>query len=291
MPDVSVIIVNYNTRELILQCLQSVYDCTKDVHFEVIVVDNNSSDGSVEAVRLEYPQVKLIANCENQGFGKANNTGAVTAGGKYLFLLNSDCILLNNAVKIFFDNAEKLQGERIGALGSLLLDAEEGFCHSYGNFGTFGRMLKNHLMDYVYHVFPKKRVIVHPSLPFDVDYIVGADLFLPRKVIDEIGFFDEQFFMYSEENELQYRMFLNNYRRVIIDGPRIIHLEGKSIQVKVNREIMRYTSLFKYIRKYNNSFKYYVFRWAMFFLLLPKVLFVKGYSGEDRKRYFRFLLS
>ena len=101
--DVSVIIVNYNTKELTRNCLKSVFEKTKGVNFEVIVSDNGSTDGSIEMIKSEFPEVILIENNANLGFGAANNRALKIARGKYVFYLNSDTLLLNNAVKIFFD--------------------------------------------------------------------------------------------------------------------------------------------------------------------------------------------
>ena len=97
--DVSVIIVNYNTKDLLRDCINSVIEQTKNISFEIIVSDNGSSDGSIEMLKAEFPKVIILNNKENLGFGKANNRGAEISNGKYLFLLNSDTVLLNNAIK------------------------------------------------------------------------------------------------------------------------------------------------------------------------------------------------
>lgn len=110
--DVSIIIVNYNTKELTRNCLRSIFDQTKDVDFEVIVSDNGSTDGSIEMIRAEFPQVILIENNANLGFGAANNRGLKIARGKYVFYLNSDTVLLNNAVKLFLTTGSLRQRGR-----------------------------------------------------------------------------------------------------------------------------------------------------------------------------------
>ena len=103
---VSIIIVNYKTKDLTLQCLDSVFQWTSGVEYEIILVDNHSEDGSVKKIRESYPNIKVIENKENQGFGRANNIGAKVAIGRYLFLLNSDTILVENVVKSFYDFME-----------------------------------------------------------------------------------------------------------------------------------------------------------------------------------------
>ena len=121
---VSVIIVNFNTRELLRNCLNSIYSQTKDISFEVIVSDNGSVDGSVEMLRSDFPQVILVDNKANLGFGTANNKGLDVAKGEFVFYLNSDTLLLNNAIKIFYDYWKQHESEQLGALGCNLVDGE-----------------------------------------------------------------------------------------------------------------------------------------------------------------------
>lgn len=129
MMNVSIIIVNYNTKVLLGQCLESVFEMTRDIAFEVLVVDNASSDGSEEYITSKFADVVWINSGGNLGFGRANNLGAEHAKGEYLFLLNSDTILKNNAVKIFYDYMQSHKDERIGALGAWLYDDMGGINH------------------------------------------------------------------------------------------------------------------------------------------------------------------
>ena len=130
--NVSIIIVNYNTKKLLSDCLKSIYEQTKDLEFEVIVSDNGSTDGSIEMLKSDFPQVILIENNANLGFGTANNRGLSVAKGKYIFYLNSDTILKNNAVKYFFDFWENSpEPEKIGGLGANLLNSAGETIHSY----------------------------------------------------------------------------------------------------------------------------------------------------------------
>ena len=112
--DVSIIIVNYNTKDLIKNCIDSIYEQTKDIKFEIIVSDNGSVDGSIEMIKSEFPNVILIENNANLGFGTANNRGLKIAKGKYIFYLNSDTVLLNNAVKLYPDNKAFIIKEKKG---------------------------------------------------------------------------------------------------------------------------------------------------------------------------------
>lgn len=229
--DVSIIIVNYNTKDLLKDCIESILLQTIDIEYEIIIVDNDSHDGSVEMLREEYPVVKVIEAGENLGFGRANNLGMKGAKGKYFFLLNSDTLLLNNAVKAFYDQAEKLSGQymKTPVLGSILLGRDKKPCHSYGKFQTPGQELLNITAKYLR--FLKRKELLSPERVADskpVDYITGADLFLPRRAFEETGGFDPDFFMYCEEVDWQRRLADKGYVRLIVDGPEIIHLEGGS---------------------------------------------------------------
>lgn len=130
--DVSIIIVNYNTKRLTCQCIDSIIEKTEGVSFEIIVVDNNSTDGSQELLSHDN-RIVFIEAGENLGFGKANNLGFKKSTGKYLFFLNSDTILLNNALLYFFDFYESFKG-RIGGVGCLLENDKGLHIHSYADF-------------------------------------------------------------------------------------------------------------------------------------------------------------
>jgi GT2 family glycosyltransferase len=236
--DVSIIIVSYNTKDLLRNCLVSIYEQTAGLVFEIIVSDNGSTDGSLEMIKKEFGQVILIENNANLGFGAANNQGLNIAKGKYIFYLNSDTVLLNNAVKIFFYFWEKYsEPDKLGALGCNLLDAKGEIVKSYGNFPTIYLEIKlliflicrcviialAYLCKIDYHRFLRKNEIV--AKIGSVDFISGAAFFVRN---DKSEYFSEDFFLYYEETDLQYRLNKANRRRVLIDGPLICHLERKS---------------------------------------------------------------
>ena len=236
--DVSIIIVNYNTCDVTRSCLKSVFEHTKDIDFEVIVSDNGSKDDSVKMIKQEFPQVILIENNANLGFGTANNRGLKIAKGKYIFYLNSDTILLNNAVKIFFEYWENsLEKDKIGALGCNLMDKELQVNHSYCSFPKasieIAKFIRRIIVVYIKCIFNilglnyKKYATSNNYQLYigNVDYVTGADLFV---INDKNAYFDERFFLYYEETDLQWKIMQNGLLRKIIDGPKIIHLQGNS---------------------------------------------------------------
>ena len=290
MIDVSVIIVNYNTCRLTLQCLDSVFKNTKDISFEVIVVDNASCDDSVPCIREQFPQVKLVLSNLNLGFGKANNLGAEIAKGTYLFLLNSDTILLNNAIKIFFYSMQQMPPD-IACIGCQLLDPNLKPTHSFGNFPTIRSTLKDALLVImpIFRRYKKEKEI--SGYPFIVNYITGADLFLRKAISDRHGLFDPDFFMYYEETEMQYRFRKYGYKSMIINTPSIIHLEGASGNKYKRNYRTKYfltEGCFWYFRKTENRVNYFIFRTLFAMLRLPSVL-LKNVSLESKCEYIRLL--
>lgn len=180
--DVSVIIVNYNTKELVKNCLTSVFVHTSGINFEVIVSDNGSSDGSVKMIKESFPQVVLVENGMNIGFGAANNRGLQVAKGKYIFYLNSDTVLLNNAIKIFFDYWENATNKDcIGALGGVLLNDKLQETHSSGYFPNYRLIFRSLFLSFLDSIGLKKKIKEFLNIKIFqkkgcVDYITGADL-------------------------------------------------------------------------------------------------------------------
>ena len=284
--DVSIIIVNYNTKQLLADCLATVFEKTKDVAFEVIVADNASTDSSEEYIKEHYPSVKWINSGENLGFGRANNLGAKYASGKYLFLLNSDTLLLNNAIRIFFDYAESHQHEGIGTLGSWLLDKNEKPNNSFGFFpcpkNEIGYLLGKYQLPSLSDITEEK----------EVDYITGADLFIEKRLFDKLDGFDKNIFMYYEETDLQYRLAQRGLSRKIIPGPRIIHLEGGSFENKglsLKRFLMAQTSYNYYLRKNFHGLNYFFNRVMLCLIRLTLFITTKWTVAEKIKAYYLVL--
>lgn len=222
--DVSVILVNYNTKQMTSDCIDSIISHTQGVTYEIILVDNASKDGSREFFTND-PRVKYIYSEKNCGFGYGNNLGMHYAHGKYIFLLNTDTLLINNALKDFFVYAESHEPNTV--YGCWLVNGKGEDTCSYLHFPafTFKQFWKMH----VKHDMEDN---LHVSIHSDrfVDIIVGADMFIPRGVIKTVGGFDTNIFMYAEEGEYQYRMMQAGIRRKLINQPQIIHLGGVVVE-------------------------------------------------------------
>ncbi|TVZ16941.1 glycosyltransferase family 2 protein [Maribacter sp. MAR_2009_72] len=276
--EVSVIIVNYNTLTLTKNCLDSIKKFTKDIHYEVILVDNGSTDGSKEFF-ANYPSINFIYSDTNLGFGKANNLGYANSKGKYIFLLNSDTILLNNAIKIFKDEMDLMPAD-VACIGTRLLSEKLEYNHSFNLLPSMKGILKSIAETYlrIFNIrFKSFNERAFDDLKsFDVEYIIGADLFIRKNVVENYGLFDSDFFMYFEDSYLQYYYGLQNLTMKIITGPKIIHLENKSSETTVKhysfiREKMYHEGLFIYMRKRYGLLIYLFFR-LLFILRLPLFL-------------------
>ena len=227
MIDVSVVLVNYRKADLTDACIDSIMQHTADVRYEIIVVDNASGDGSAEHLRARFPSVSIIESPENVGFGSGNNLGADQATGKYLFFLNNDTIVHNNAIKMLYDFYEQSMDPHLGVVGCFLLNPDGTPGHSVGDFPNvwiepvataFRRLLGLQKENQI----PADKSVVH------VDFVSGADMFFDRAIYDRHGGFDPAFFMFYEETELQHRYSSHGYRNYAIRGPEITHLEGRS---------------------------------------------------------------
>ena len=269
--DVSVIIINYKTPDLVIDCVRSIKEKTEDISYEIIVIDNASADGSVEVMRRELREdVTLIEPEINLGFGKANNLGVKQAKGKYVFLLNSDTVLINNAIKILYDYME--QSPKAGIVGGNLysvdLKENSSFCMSFDDIESLKKQAgwMNIIMEIVSRMFRQKfyneeqkrkhaykNTFNHSDEPMEVGYIFGSDMMLPRKLYDQMRGFDPEFFMYAEEEELSWRIHQAGYKIVNVPMAKIIHLDGgtfKRDQSFNSRQfIMRMTGAMIYYKK------------------------------------------
>lgn len=290
--DISVILVNYNTLKLTSQCIDSIVEHTKDVEYEIILVDNASTDGSKEYFET-LPKITYVYNKENLGFGKANNIGFKYAKSKYILLLNSDTYLLNNAIKCFYDEFEKMSAD-VACIGCKLLLPDKTPNHSYEELPTLKREFQNlieiylHPFKFKFHSFNERDYDDIDN--FKVGYITGADLCIRRNVIEELGFFDPDFFMYSEEMELQHRYSKNGYSSVIVSTPQIVHLEGASgVKRSYKTKRMYFDGRMIYSKKTYKPWEYIIYR-IILFLSIPQ-FFASCFSFKESMSMIWFVLT
>lgn len=235
--DVSIIIVNYNTKKIIENCIQSIYDKTTGIDFEIIVVDNASRDGSQQMMAEKFQDVKLIELNENIGFGRANNNAIEFATGRNILFLNPDTKLINNAIKVLSDYLDN--SPKSGACGGNLLDENLKPAQSFRLIYPSLFFEVNEMLMKIPEklLFGKSREYNYSNKYKSVAYITGADLMIKKTVIDKVGFFNPLFFMYFEETDFCNRINKLGYKIISIPEAKIQHLEGKSFgNHKVNAD-------------------------------------------------------
>lgn len=248
--DVSVIIVNYKTSQLLVPAIDSILDKTEDIVYEIIVVDNHSQDDSERVVHEHYGnRVTYLPLAENVGFGRANNEGLRIARGRNILFLNPDTILVNNAVRILSDYLDSHPDT--GAVGGNLYTAD---MQPNVSFNRVRPSIFDETDQATHRLLSRLRfgrngLFNHTGHTIEVGFIAGADLMIPRQVLDSVGPFDPDFFMYYEETELCRRIAKATYRIVSVPEAKIIHLEGKSFVNNAERERRALISRRIYFRK------------------------------------------
>lgn len=251
----SVVIVNYNVRYFLEQCLHSVMNACKGLDAEIFVVDNSSVDGSVKMVREKFPEVIQIENKENLGFSSANNQAMRFAKGEYILLLNPDTLVeddtLRKVVAFMDEHADA------GGLGVKMIDGKGKF------LPESKRALPTPLVAFykifgLSSLFPKSRIFSQYHLGYldkdkthEIDVLAGAFMLLRKKVLDETGLLDESFFMYGEDIDLSYRITKAGYKNYYYPGTRIIHYKGESTKKSsLNYVFIFYNAMIIFARKH-----------------------------------------
>jgi hypothetical protein len=258
MTDLSVIIVNYNVKEFLLNSLDSIRKAAKNISSEIIVVDNNSDDGSIEALREKYPDVILIENKKNVGFGRANNQALEIARGKYILLLNPDTIVREDTFEKMIGFFEKNPSVGIAGCkvlnpdGTLQLACRRGFP---GPWTSFTKVMG------LSSLFPKSKIFARYNLTYlnendtyEVDAVSGAFLMLTKKAYEKIGGFDNQFFMYGEDLDLCYRAQQAGYKVFYFHETEIIHYKGESTKrSSIDETSVFYDAMHLFVKKHFSS--------------------------------------
>lgn len=248
-PELSVVIVSYNVRHCLANCLESVRTALSGIAHEVLVVDNASDDGSPQMVRQRFPSVHLVANEVNLGFARACNAAIRRSRGRIVLLLNPDTEILGGG----FEEVMRLldREPRIGAVGVKLLNPDGTIQPSCYRFPSVREVISMCLLG---GLLPGGVLRFDYDSSRDVDFIRGAFMALPRSCLDEIGLLDETFFMYAEEADLCYRMRRHGWRVVYAPIVDVRHHKGKSAeQVPDEMYVQRMRSLIRYFRKHHRA--------------------------------------
>lgn len=268
--DLSIIIVSWNNRDYVKKNLTSLYKYTCDLDFEVFVSDQGSSDGTVEMISREFPRVKLIGNKKNIGFGAANNRGYEQATGEYILFLNDDTEINSNIFKTLLDNYPA----DTGCLGCKLLNVDGSLQNSVRRYPTLKDQLI--ILTKTHNFFPG---LIKKYLAKDFDYtqqqecdqVMGAFMFCPKKVLDQAGVFDEKFFCWYEEVDLQKRIRDAGYKIIYTPLVSCTHIKGASFGkvLALKNQLVLNASMRYYFKKHKPAWQY-----LLILLFQPSSLFL-----------------
>lgn len=276
----SAIIVNYNDRAHLEDCLTSLKASAQGLNLEILVVDNNSQDGSPEFIEKKFPEARLIRNKENRGFSKANNQAIRESGGDFILFLNTDTVLCEDAIKQLLE--EMRADPRVGALGPALLREPGVFQVSFGRkVDFFSEVLQKCLLNPYYRIMlkrrPKKR---------DVGWLSGACLLTRRNILNEVGLFDENFFLYFEDIDLCFRIKKSGWKLAYFPQAKVFHRGGvTTAPLKFSSRMEYRKSQLYFYQKHNSKISLFLLRlylWSNFGLL-----YFWGWLKKDKNTLLR----
>jgi GT2 family glycosyltransferase len=290
--DVSIIIVNYNTASLLCDAIGSVIEKTESIDYEIIVVDNNSSDDSENIISEKYGKsVRYIKLAKNIGFGRANNEGVKIAKGRNIFLLNPDTLLCNNAVKILSDYLD--DNKNVGVCGGNIFDKNLNPAYSFmpvfpSILWEIDTFFNKRLFNLIYgqqYWFNKT------GKPKEVAHITGADMMVRKNIMLQTKGFDPDFFMYEEETELIYRIKKIGYKIMSVPQSEIIHLEGKSFSSNFDRlkKIISARNLF--YKKTHNSIYHFFADLIYYSTAISRIVVFKLLNNKEKLEHWLFIIK
>ena len=276
--DISFIIVNWNAIKYLSQCIASIVENSQSFSYEIIVVDNASSDGSPDIIKNQFPDIKVICNGSNLGFAKANNIGIRQSQGDFLCLVNSDVVVLKDSVDKLL--AYIKSQPTIGMVGPQIIGIKGEIQRSCMEHPTLSNMFARAIA--FNSVFPKSKLLgnylmtdwEHDSLR-RVDIINGCFWLIRKKALDKVGLLDEQFFMYGEDMDWCKRFWNNHWEISFYPDVKVIHYGGaSSANAPVRFYIEMHKANLKYWEKHHGAFSLYIFRCI---LLLHQFIRLFGY--------------
>jgi GT2 family glycosyltransferase len=246
-PALSIILVCWNNKEYLDQCLKSLYDTGMRNSFDIVVVDNGSTDGSQQMLAVKYPQVKIIQNDSNLGLGKASNQGIEATQGRYVLLLNNDTIVNGAAFDAMVDFLE--ERPRAGAAGGKLLNPDGSIQTCYNHFSTLSEefLVATRLGELIRRGYP---AVMSGDEIKSVDWIGSACLMVRRATLDEVGLLDENYFIYGDEADLQYRIKKTGWGIYYLPDAATIHYGGRSMTRWPRRKLVYRGKMLFYKKHY-----------------------------------------
>lgn len=290
--ELSVIIVNWNTKEFLLPCLESVYQSVCGIEKEVWVVDNGSIDGSMTVASERFPETKFIENRRNLGFAKANNQALGVSTGEYILLLNPDTLVKKGAIEklISFMRAHP----EAGGAGGQLLNSDGSRQNSIANFPSLATDLINKsLLRWVFpKVFPGKER--NYSEPIEVESVIGACMIVRRIVVEQVGGLDEDYFLFLEETDWCYRMRKAGWKIYHVPQAEVYHFQGKSVEIKKrNAKVEYYRSRYLFFKRNKGRLQWLILLIGLMVRLwaeLTLMVFVCCFSFGTVKKWRKKLL-
>jgi GT2 family glycosyltransferase len=265
----SIIIVSWNTKDLLVQCIESIIKTTFKVNFEIIVVDNNSSDNSVEYVKNNFPDVQLICLDNNYGFAKANNIGIKASKGNYISLINSDIIVLDNCIDNLINHLEI--NSDIGLIGPKILNANYSFqatCRRFPNL--INTLSQSFGLNYFFHntdFYLREKDLTETK---EVEALTGCFWIVRKEAFEQIGTLDEHFFFYGEDVDWCKHLSETTWKTVYFPYSKAIHLGGASSSLQpLKYYIELQKAKLKFWTKYNGKISTYIF---IFFMSIHEIL-------------------
>jgi hypothetical protein len=286
-PQVSIIIVNWNSSDYVKKCLQSIYRLTEGLQFEVIVVDSASYDGCGEMLAQEFPGVLFVQSPENVGFAKSNNLGARRAKGRDLLLLNPDTELRENSLRILADRLGSLS--KAGAVGCRLANADGSLQTSCVQ--AFPTVLNQFLDSELFRgLFPRWSIWgtapLHSSEPLPAEAVSGACIMVKREVFDRVGGFSSHYFMYGEDLDLCFKIRRAGYGVYHVPETTIVHFGGGSTRQSVSNfsNVMMRESVYQFLQHNRGKFSAASYKAAMAAASVMRMILILPFLLVPRQR-------
>jgi N-acetylglucosaminyl-diphospho-decaprenol L-rhamnosyltransferase len=266
--DLSVILVCWNNKTYLEPCLNSLYEGKLHNHFEVVVVDNGSSDGSQEMLRERFPDVNIIQNDHNLGLGKASNQGIEATCGRYILLLNNDTLVNGPSLDAMVEFLDS--NPNVGAVGGKLLNPDGSIQACYNSFPSLHEefFIATRLGEYLWKGYPGN--ITEEKIK-TVSWLGSACLMLRRKALDQIGLLDEGYFIYGDETDLQYRLKKAGWLTYYLPQVTTVHFGGRSMD-RWRRRKMVYRGKMLFFQKNYGSIRTWMLRGMLICLSYVKII-------------------